>query len=84
MSNDTPAFDMSKCLDILPREYCRKFQVFKCENFILFHTDYYYYMLEIIYFMFIIKQHIFYDTYTVFLIYDEIEQKKWIGLGHNT
>jgi hypothetical protein len=41
-------------------------------------------MLQINYFMFIIKQHIFYDTYTMFLIYDEIEQKKWIGLGHNT
>ena len=22
--------------------------------------------------------------YTMFLISDEIEQKKWIGLGHNT
>jgi len=37
-------------------------------------------MLEIIYFMFIIKQHIFYDTYTMFLIYDEIEQKNGLAL----
>ena len=32
-------------------------------------------MLQINYFMFIIKQHIFYDTYTMFLIYNKIEQK---------
>ena len=25
--------------------------------------------------MFVVKQHIFYDTYAMYLIYDEIEQK---------
>ena len=30
-------------------------------------------MLQIIYFMLIIKKHIFYDTYTMYLIYDETE-----------
>ncbi len=41
-------------------------------------------MLQINYFKFIIKKHIFYDTYSMYLIYEEIEQKKWIDLGHNT
>ena len=33
-------------------------------------------MLQIIYFMFIIKQNIFYATYTMYIIYEEIEHKK--------
>jgi len=36
--------------------------------------------------MFVVKQHIFYDTYAMYLIYDEIEQKKMeeICLGIKT
>jgi len=33
-------------------------------------------MLKIIYFIFIIKQHISYATYTLYLLYYEIKQKK--------
>ena len=40
-------------------------------------------MLQI-YLIFIIKQHIFYDTYTMNLMYDEIEQKNgWESLFEN-
>ncbi len=49
--------------DILPSDLSKNVEKFKHEKFILFHTLY---MLQIIYFMFIIKQHISYASYTLY------------------
>ena len=60
--------------DILPSDLSKNVEEFKhlsTKN--LFYFTLTVYMLQTIYCIFIIKQHIFYDTYTMYLVYDETE-----------